>query len=170
MGDDILTVDWQALERLPAAERAKRASELQETANDVKKELARVSATAIKELNDSGMPRAEIAAMLGISVQRVGQLLGPDSRPDGVNMAHLRTVAEVLAAYVSLGRTARRQVEEARRVLSKSGRVSTREARGTAARLAYAARGVTPDILAEVPEPLRGQYSSALAHVEDVRL
>ena len=57
MDDDILTVDWQALARLPAAERAKRATELQETANDVKKELARISVTAIKELNDDDANR-----------------------------------------------------------------------------------------------------------------
>jgi hypothetical protein len=170
MDHEFLTVDWGKLHQLPAVERAKCATELQEAANAVKKELAQVSANAIKEMNDSGMTRTEIAAKLGISVQRVGQLLGPDARPDGIDMAQLRIVAEVLWEYAPLERTARRQVGEVRRVLSKTGRISTREARGTAARLVYAARSLGPEHLAQAPETLRTQYPPALAHVESIRL
>src|SRR3954462_9513528 len=97
-----LTADWAQLDELPPAERVKRATEQQEVANDIKKRLSQVSTEAIKEMADSGMTRAEIGAEIGVSVQRIGELLGADSRPDGIDMTHLRLVAKVLWEHVAL--------------------------------------------------------------------
>jgi len=114
------------------------------------------------------MSRLEIASELGISVQRIGQLLGSQARPDGIDMAQLRVVANVLWDHAPLGDSDRKQVEQARKVLSKTGRVSTFEAKGTAARLAYVGRRVDADTFSEMPASLRKQYDLAVAHAEDV--
>jgi hypothetical protein len=164
-----LTADWAQLDELPPAERVKRATEQQEVANDIKKRLSQVSTEAIKEMADSGMTRAEIGAEIGVSVQRIGQLLGADSRPDGIDMTQLRLVAKMLSEYVTLTEAERKQVEAARRVLSRSGRVSTFEARGTAARLSHVGHRPLENDLAELPAGLRQQYLVALAHADDAR-
>jgi hypothetical protein len=168
MSEEFFTADWAQLDRLPPAERVQRAAELQELANEIKSRLSRISAEAIKEMADGGMSRLEIASALSISVQRVGQILGAEARPDGIDMAQLRLVAKVLAEHAPLNAADRKQAEEARKVLSKTGRVSTFEARGTAARLAYVGHHVSPDSFRDLTGTLRNQYLLALAHAEDV--
>ena len=165
---EFVTVAWHRLAELPPLERIRQAAQLQETANELKKGLSRVTADAVAELVEGGASRSEIAELLGISVQRVGQLLGPATRPDGIDLGQLRIVATVLCDYAPLEATARQQAEEARKLLSRTGRISSREARGTAARLADAAQKINLADLSDVPETLRKQYPAALTHAAEI--
>lgn len=78
-----MSVDVQGLTETPdPALRARRATELIDEYQAVVNELARVRREALEEMISQGMTQTQIAAQIGMTRSRVGQLLSSGPRPE----------------------------------------------------------------------------------------
>ena len=74
--------DLEALRELDTPERVVRASELITAHQERMNEASRIRREGLLELVSSGMSREELATLLGVTVQRVAQLLTSGPRPE----------------------------------------------------------------------------------------
>lgn len=67
---------------LPVPERAREAGKRAAEAQDLATEYARLRGEAIQEMSNAGMTKTQIGEVIGLSRQRVGQILGGGVRPE----------------------------------------------------------------------------------------
>lgn len=143
---ELLHLDLRALDGQPAVQRYAAGQQLQEAIRQVSHQIGTLMRTAAADATmEADGNRAIAAAALGISPQRLSQLLAGADAPSvvGQRLALLRDAAALMMEHLPADDTAgRRLVGQAMQVLSGQRRLDTVRMRGVATRLEMAYRAV----------------------------
>lgn len=163
--DDYLTLDWRALNALPAPERFR-----------VLGEIAHHSGTWVRdqrgqlldELRTQGLSDTALAEQLGVSKQAVGAMGDGYALPNGVKPTLLRRVAATIEERLDPSQHVySKAIREARGLLSRK-HLSYKDWWSVAHRIRHAARGMRADDLRSMSYTDRRAYQRGLAHAVEV--